>query len=168
MRLGWYFCRASGFKPEVVSTCHDYAEVLIERNGAGDNAKARLLLEESLSISTELGMRPSMESVQAFQERASDRPVRASAYPNGLTQQEVEMLGLVTTGKIDREIAEELFISVNTVGNQLRNILSETDSANRTEAGAYAIRRGLGPDEETAGEQSSQRTSTRETLETLV
>ena len=49
------------------------------RNGAGDNAKARLLLEESLSISTELGMRPLMESVEAFQERASDRPVRASA-----------------------------------------------------------------------------------------
>ena len=67
MRLGWYFCRASGFKPEVVSTCHDYAEVLIERNGAGDNAKARLLLEESLSISTELGMRPFMESVEASQ-----------------------------------------------------------------------------------------------------
>ena len=62
------------------------------------------------------------------------------------------MLGLVTAGKIDREITEELFISVNTVGNQLRSILSKTDSANRTEAAAYVIRRGPGPDEETAGE----------------
>ena len=79
MRLGWYFCRASGFKPEVASTCHDYAEVPIEWNGADEDAKSRLLLEESLSISTELGMRPLMESVEAFQERASDRPVRASA-----------------------------------------------------------------------------------------
>ena len=149
---GLVFCRASGFKPKVASTCYDYAETLIERNGAGDNAKARLLLEESLSIFTELGMRPLMESLQALHERASDQPVWASAYPDGLTQREVEVLGLVTAGKIDQEIAEELFISVNTVGNQWRSILSKTDSANRTEAAAYAIRRRLGPDEETAGE----------------
>ena len=55
---GLVFCHASGFKPEVASMCYDYAETLIERNGAGDNAKAWLLLEESLSISTELGMGP--------------------------------------------------------------------------------------------------------------
>ena len=146
------FCRASGFKPKVASTCYDYAETLIERNGAGDNAKARLLLEESLSIFTELGMRPLMESLQALHERASDQPVRASAYPDGLTQREVEVLGLVTAGKIDQEIAEELFISVNTVGNQWRSILSKTDSAKRTETAAYAIRHRLEPNEETAGE----------------
>ena len=69
-----------------------------------------------------------------------------------MTQREVEVPGLVTAGKIDREIAEELFISVNTEGNHLRSILSKTDSANRTEAAAYAIKRGLEPDEETAGE----------------
>ena len=85
-----------------------------------------------------------------------------------MTQREVEVLGLVTAGKIDREIAEELSISVNTVGNQWRSILSKTDSANRNEAAAYAIRRGLEPDGETAGEWSSQRTSTQKTLETMV
>ena len=55
------------------------------------------------------------------------------------------MPGLVPAGKIDREIAEELSISVNTEGNHLRSILSKTDSANRNEA-AYAIRRGPEPD----------------------
>ena len=61
-------------------------------------------------------------------------------------------MGPPRRGKIDREIAEELSISVNTEGNHLRSILSKTDSANRTEAAAYAIKRGLEPDEETAGE----------------
>ena len=69
-----------------------------------------------------------------------------------MTQREVEVLGLVTAGKIDREIAEELFISVNTVGNQWSGILRNADAAKRTETAAYAIRRRLGPDEETAGE----------------
>ena len=61
-------------------------------------------------------------------------------------------MGPPRRGKIDREIAEELSISVNTEGNHLRSILSKTDSANRTEAAAYAIKCGLEPDEETAGE----------------
>ena len=61
-------------------------------------------------------------------------------------------MGPPRRGKIDREIAEELSISVNTEGNHLRSILSKTDSANRTEAAAYAIKRGLEPDEEPAGE----------------
>ena len=115
------FSRASSFKPGLASTCYDYAETLIEGNGASDNAQARLLLEESLSISTELGMHPLMQSVRPLQERVSDRPVWASAYADGLAQREVEVLGLVTAGKIDREIAEELFIGVNTVGNHLRS-----------------------------------------------
>ena len=77
-------------------------------------------------------------------------------------------MGPPRRGKIDREIAEELSISVNTEGNHLRSILSKTDSANRNEAAAYAIRRGLEPNGETAGEWSSQRTSTQKTLETMV
>ena len=56
------------------------------------------------------------------------------------------MIRLVAAGKMDREIREELFISVNTVGNHVRNNLSETGSANRTEAAAYAVRRGLMPE----------------------
>lgn len=55
---------------------------------------------------------------------------------------------MVAAGKNDREKGEELLISVKTVGNHMRNILNKIDSANRTEAAAYAIRRGLAPEEE--------------------
>ena len=37
--------------------------MLLERDGAGDKAKATSLLDESLLISTDLGMRPLMERV---------------------------------------------------------------------------------------------------------
>jgi hypothetical protein len=37
--------------------------MLRERDGPGDQAKAMQLLDESLAISTELGMRPLMERV---------------------------------------------------------------------------------------------------------
>ena len=60
----------------------------------------------------------------------------------------MEVIGLVAAGKMDREIAEDLFINVNTVRNHVTSILNKTDSTNRTEAAAYAVRRGLGLDEE--------------------
>ena len=54
-------------------------------------------------------------------------------------------------GKMDREIAEELYISVNTSGNHMRGILNKTNAANRTEAATYAVRQGLVPDDRPAG-----------------
>ena len=38
--------------------CHDYAEMLLKRNTAGDLAKAVGLLNESASISSELSIGP--------------------------------------------------------------------------------------------------------------
>ena len=127
---------------QLASTCSDYAECLIESNREGDLAKAMSLLEESL-ISSELGMRPLMERVAAIKEQAEAQTVCAPAYPDGLTQREVEVLLLICGGKTDREIAEELFISFRTVGNHVRSILNKSTAANRTEAATYAARHGL-------------------------
>jgi NarL family two-component system response regulator LiaR len=55
----------------------------------------------------------------------------------------VEVLHLVSGGKTDREIGEELFISIKTVGNHVGNILTKTNSANRTEAATFANQHGL-------------------------
>ena len=61
------FCRDAGYQPELAWTCHDYAEALLRpsnssgRADPGNREKASSLLDESLAISTELGMRPLME-----------------------------------------------------------------------------------------------------------
>ena len=61
------FCR-KGFRPELAWTCCDYADTLLQRNEPGDRAKAMSLLDESLAISSELGMRPLMERVLSRRE----------------------------------------------------------------------------------------------------
>ena len=63
--------------------------------------------------------------------------------PDGLTPREIEVLRLIANGRSNREIATELVISFNTVTNHVKNILGKTGCANRTEAAAYAIPRGL-------------------------
>ena len=62
------FCRKAGHRPQLAWACCDYADVLRERDGDGDRAKAASLLDESLAISSELGMRPLMERVLSRRE----------------------------------------------------------------------------------------------------
>ncbi len=61
-------CRKAGNRPELAWTCCDYADTLLQRNQAGDRENARTLLDESLAISSELGMRPLMERVLSRRE----------------------------------------------------------------------------------------------------
>ncbi|HEU4895775.1 MAG TPA: response regulator transcription factor, partial [Acidimicrobiia bacterium] len=67
----------------------------------------------------------------------------ASVRRPGLTGREVEILGLVGAGKTSREIADELYISENTVRNHVRNILDKLGMKSRFEAVNWAYREGL-------------------------
>jgi hypothetical protein len=53
----------TGYRPELAWTCCDYADTLLQRKEPGDREKAMAMLDESLAISSELGMRPLMERV---------------------------------------------------------------------------------------------------------
>ncbi len=60
-----------------------------------------------------------------------------------LTERELEILRLVARGRLNREIAAELFISENTVRNHIRNILDKLQMHSRMEAAMYAVRQRL-------------------------
>jgi class 3 adenylate cyclase/DNA-binding CsgD family transcriptional regulator len=78
-------------------------------------------------------------------DKAEVQPRRGAAitYPDGLTKREVEVLRLIAGGRSNREIADELVISHNTVIRHVSNIFAKTGVANRAEAAAYASRHGL-------------------------
>ena len=60
-----------------------------------------------------------------------------------LTERELGILRHVARGKLNREIAGELFISENTVRNHIRNILDKLQMHSRMEAAMYAVRQRL-------------------------
>ena len=60
-----------------------------------------------------------------------------------LTDRELEILQLVAKGRLNREIASELYISENTVRNHIRNILDKLQMHSRMEAAMYAVRQRL-------------------------
>jgi DNA-binding NarL/FixJ family response regulator len=63
--------------------------------------------------------------------------------PAGLTARETEVLRLVAQGHTNREIADELVLSIRTVENHVFNIYAKLGARSRVEATAYALRHGL-------------------------
>lgn len=139
------FCQKAGARPELAWTSYDYAIALLQRDEVGDRFRAMSLVDQALTISTELGMRPLMEWANLLQEKARLLPARKPEYPAGLTSREVEVLRLVASGKSNAEISEDLVLSVRTVERHISNIYVKTGSAGRANATAFAFISGLMP-----------------------
>jgi DNA-binding CsgD family transcriptional regulator len=130
------------------------AEALLE---AGDRAPATEALRAAHVTARRLGAHPLVGAIESLAGRARialDAPegapqtAIASAQPPtpgdpyGLTRREREVLGLVALGRTNRQIADTLFISENTAGVHVSNILGKLGVASRTEAAAVAVRAG--------------------------
>ena len=69
---------------------------------------------------------------------------RAPDPPDGLTQREVEILGLITQGLTNPEIAGRLYLSNHTVKTHINRIFAKTGSRDRVAAIGYAQRHHIG------------------------
>ena len=75
---------------------------------------------------------------------SQDRRMGATAVDRAnLSNRETEVLRLLSAGKSNQQIADELVISLNTVNRHVSNIYSKTGAANRADATAYAFRHGI-------------------------
>lgn len=126
----------TGGRPWLAHSRYQYARLLVRRK---QPERASPLLEAALETAGELGMAALERRCETLREKLVTRPV----YPDGLSAREVQVLRLLAAGKSNREIAEQLFVSPNTVANHVRGILTKTRTANRTEAAGYAVRHGL-------------------------
>jgi DNA-binding NarL/FixJ family response regulator len=62
---------------------------------------------------------------------------------DALTAREIEVLAQIAEGNRNRDIAEMLFISEETVKVHIKHIMDKLDASDRTQAVAIAIRRGI-------------------------
>ncbi|WP_094220594.1 helix-turn-helix transcriptional regulator [Streptomyces diastatochromogenes] len=142
------------------------AQALLEE-AAGDDERDRAteLLRLAGAVADHLGAHPLAEAVALLAQRArltltlpharlrsrGGTPVPRQALDPaeslGLTNRERDVLRLVSTGRTNRQIAEELFISPKTASVHVSNILSKLGVAGRGEAAAVAHRLGLFPAE---------------------
>ena len=70
-------------------------------------------------------------------------PAEGGPLPDGLTGREGEVLRLIAEGLSNPEIAAQLYVSEVTIKTHVNHIFTKTGSRDRSQAVAYAHRRGL-------------------------
>jgi DNA-binding CsgD family transcriptional regulator/tetratricopeptide (TPR) repeat protein len=125
-----------------------------------DGADAGTELGRAHATALQLGATPLRLAIEALARRArlglspgtstrERRPTRErgdstrDANEFGLTKRELEVVRLVADGRSNRQIADELFISENTAGVHVSNILGKLGASSRAEAAAVAVRAGI-------------------------
>lgn len=114
---------------------------------AGDRDGGGTRLRRASALARDLGAQPLSDEIARLARRAriplSDAAGggHLAAPPQlGLTARELEVLRLVAAGQSNRDIANELFISVKTASVHVSNILGKLGVASRGEAAATAYR----------------------------
>lgn len=103
----------------------------------GDEDSAKMEFEAAHKVFQQLGAAPDLENVESL----IQQPGGPSQH--GLTPRELEVLRILATGKTNKAIGEELFISERTVDRHVSNILSKLNLTSRSAATAYAYKHEL-------------------------
>jgi len=103
----------------------------------GDVDAMRLELQAAREVFEQLGARPDLTWVDSIAGK------RGTPRRHGLTERELEVLRLVASGKTNKAIAKQLFLSEKTVDRHVSNIFTKVNVASRAAATAYAYENGL-------------------------
>ncbi|MGH2946146.1 MAG: LuxR C-terminal-related transcriptional regulator [Solirubrobacteraceae bacterium] len=103
----------------------------------GDEETAEMELDAARWVFGQLGAGPDLARAQALSAKAAAKPA------GGLTARELEVLRLVATGKTNRSIAADLFLSEKTVARHVSNIFTKLGLSSRAAATAYAYEHDL-------------------------
>jgi DNA-binding CsgD family transcriptional regulator len=134
---------AGGQRPLRAVVDLDEATTLLQAGDPAGYGRIVELLDAATAVFDRLGMEPWAARARETRAVADQRLSGRVQLPGGLTEREANVVRLVARGYSDRQISDELYISPRTVNAHLRNMLSKTDTANRTELSVWAIEHGL-------------------------
>jgi DNA-binding NarL/FixJ family response regulator len=103
----------------------------------GDDDSGDMELDAARSALQQLDAAPELARVEALSGIVPVIPA------GGLTAREVEVLGLVATGKTNRAIADDLFVTESTIARHVSNIFTKLGLSSRSAATAYAYEHDL-------------------------
>ncbi len=118
---------------------HLYQDALDQVNAIadrlGDERLRTCFLTSPLVLELQINAKSALKNPTRRQNKALPQK---DQYAAGLTNREVEVLRLIAQGATDRQIADQLHVSVRTVNSHVMNILNKTGCDNRTAAALYA------------------------------
>jgi two-component system NarL family sensor kinase len=112
-------------------------ELAVSKGGMSTYRKLNSLTEELSKLADQSINELEATSQLAYQQHPFQYPITP------LSNREMEVLELLKSGKTNKAIAAELFISERTVKFHVSTLLSKLQAQNRTDAVQIAVRRGL-------------------------
>ena len=109
----------------------------------GDEDGAALELDAARKVFVQLGAAPDVRAADAMATPAATTTAGSPLDTHGLSTRELEVLRLVASGKTNKAIAGELFLSEKTVDRHVSNIFSKLNVSSRAAATAWAYRHHL-------------------------
>lgn len=125
-----------------VRGCRRWQAIALAHSPVLGDARTALALLDDLDA-------PALRAALLRDRRAAGLPVPRGPRPArqhnrwGLTTREIEILGLLTEGLSNAELAERLFLSEKTVGHHVSAILRKLGEPSRSRAAAAALRHGI-------------------------
>ncbi|SMB85013.1 two component transcriptional regulator, LuxR family [Desulfonispora thiosulfatigenes DSM 11270] len=101
-----------------------------------------LILETKEILNGEVALDKSIGK-QIFKELLEIHTIEPNYKTHNITEREYEIIRLVAEGVTNKEIANSLYISENTVKNHLCNIMEKLDVDNRVKIASFAWTKGL-------------------------
>jgi DNA-binding CsgD family transcriptional regulator len=132
-----------GFYVYAAHSRYELANMISQRRLNGDRQQAQSLVDEVLVFSQKTQMQALTKKALTLRNKVRSGPEIKAVDEFGLSKREQEVLRLIAQGKHNKDIAEQLFISNNTVAAHIRNILEKTGTTNRIEASNLAQQKKL-------------------------
>jgi LuxR family maltose regulon positive regulatory protein len=133
------FVAEDGNEMPAAARIHLARAEILARTG---DASAETAAERAIELARQGGDVTSLREARAVRERVAAMPARSAATPGSLveplTPRELEVLRLVATGRSNRQIAAELFVTLATVKSHVHSASGKLGAANRVEAVAAA------------------------------
>jgi DNA-binding NarL/FixJ family response regulator len=142
--------KEEGIYKVVVLTIHQDREYLFKTIQLGaegyvlKDAEASVLIEAIRTVyEGNTYIQPNMTSELVREYTRISTHTRSKEEENVLTSREVEVIGLIAEGLINKEIAKKLYISEKTVKNHVSNIFKKLNVSDRTQAAIYAFKNNI-------------------------
>ncbi|PWI42537.1 response regulator transcription factor [Streptomyces sp. ICBB 8177] len=105
-------------------------------------------IEAAASGHTMLDPLAAARLIHASRRTDPEHTAKNAALPDGLTEREAQVLGLIAQGLSNAEIAARLYLSRSTVKTHIHQIFAKTGSRDRPQAIVYAHRHGIRAEED--------------------
>jgi two-component system, NarL family, response regulator LiaR len=126
----------------VVDDAADAIDVVLHHTGGSDGESPEMVLRRTGATGW-VPLRDGVEQIVAMVEAAASRSQEFAGGARGLSAREVQVLALIAEGLTNQEIADRVFVSINSVKTYIRSAYRKIGVNSRSQAAVWSLQHGI-------------------------